>query len=256
MMLRRLALMLSAACLAAPLFAADDPALEAARDKIGKALGVPRDAVNESPLPGIYEVLHEHDFAYATADGKYLLRGDLINIESGEEITENHRRLDRLAALASLGDQNFIEFAPPPPIAAKYLVTVFTDVDCGYCRKLHSQIDEYNAKGIAIRYAFYPRSGPNTESWYRAEAVWCSADRKTALTRAKLGQDLKLKGTSACPNPVDREYKLAEQLGIRGTPMLVLPNGDVFPGYAPPSVLAAKLAELDAAAVAPKGNKS
>jgi thiol:disulfide interchange protein DsbC len=247
---RQIILTLCAAGLAsASLFAADDAALDSAKDKISKALGVGREAVSASPVQGIYEVQHDHDFAYATGDGKYLLRGELINVESGEEITENHRRTDRLGALAALGDQNYIEFAPPPPIAAKYLITVFTDVDCGYCRKLHSQIDEYNAKGITIRYAFYPRSGPNTESWRRAEAVWCAADRKVALTRAKQGNDIKFKG-AACANPIEREYKLAEQLGIRGTPMLVLPNGDIYPGYAPPNVLAAKLAELDAAAAA------
>jgi thiol:disulfide interchange protein DsbC len=250
MKFRQIVLTLCAAGLASgSLFAGDDAALNSAKDKISKALGVGRESISASPVPGLYEVQHDHDFGYASGDGKYFLRGDLVDVENGEQITENRRRVDRLNALAALGDQNYIEFAPPPPIAAKYLVTVFTDVDCGYCRKLHSEVSEYNARGIAIRYAFYPRSGPDTESWRRAEAVWCATDRKMALTRAKQGGDMKLKGT-ACANPIDREYKLAEQLGIRGTPMLVLPNGDIYPGYAPPTVLAAKLAEIDAAAAA------
>lgn len=234
--------------------AADDATAEASKDKIVKSLGVERGNIRPSPLPGIYEIQHGHDFGYVTADGKYLLRGDLINIESGEEITENRRRADRLLALKEIGEKNFIEFGPTPPIAAKYTVTVFTDVDCGYCRKLHSEIAQYNAKGIAIRYAFYPRSGPDTDSWHSAEAVFCSADRKTALTQAKQGQVIKLKGKT-CDNPVAKEYQLAQEIGIRGTPMLVLPNGDVYPGYIPPATLASKLAQLDADAVKakPKG---
>jgi len=233
--------------------AADDSATEAAKDKIVKGLGVERNDIRPSAAAGLYEIQHGHDFGYVTADGKYLLRGDLINLETGEEITENRRRADRLLALKQLGD-NFIEFGPNPPIAAKYTVTVFTDVDCGYCRKLHSEIADYNAKGIAIRYAFYPRSGPDTDSWHSAEAVWCSADRKTALTQAKKGASIKLQG-KPCDNPVAKEYQLAQDIGIRGTPMLVLPNGDIYPGYVPPSALASKLAQLDAdaAKAKPKG---
>ena len=235
----------------APAAQAGDDAAEAVKDKIAKAAGIPRENIRPSPVAGLYEVQHEHDFGYITADGKYLLRGDLINIETGEEITENHRRMERLVAIKTLGDKNFIEFAPPPPIATKYTVTVFTDVDCGYCRRLHSEMAEYNAKGITIRYAFYPRSGPNTDSWYRAEAVWCATDRQTALTQAKQGNNVKTKGKT-CDNPVAKEYQLAQDIGIRGTPMIVLPSGDIFPGYVPPGALLSKL-DSDAAKIKPKG---
>ena len=234
---------------------ADDT--EATREKLAKALSVSKDKVRPSPIAGLYEIEHDHDFGYVTADGKYLLQGDLVNVQTGEQITENHRRADRLAALKELGDDNVIKFDPPPPIATKYVINVFTDVDCAYCRKLHSEMAGYNAQGIAVHYLFWPRSGPNTESWTRAEAVWCSADRNAALTKAKLGKDISAK---KCDNPVAREYALGQQLGIRGTPMLVLPNGDTVPGYIPPKVLADHLAELDAAdkkaaalAAAPKG---
>ena len=102
------------------------------------------------------------------------------------------------------------------PKDAKYTITVFTDVDCAYCRKLHSQIADYNKLGIRVRYLFYPRTGPNTESWTKAEQVWCSADRNDALTQAKLGEDLK---TKACTdNPVARSYALGQQFGLQGTP--------------------------------------
>lgn len=239
--------LLAAAAVLSPVQAADDAAAAAT---IAKSLGISADNVRPSPVDGLYEIQHQREFAYVTADGRYLLRGDLVDLKTGEELTENRRRVDRLDVLARLGSKKLIEFAPPPPMAAKYTVTVFTDIDCGYCRKLHSEIAQYNAKGIAIRYAFYPRSGPDTESWYSAEAVWCAADQRKALTEAKAGAQIKLKG-KACDNPVAEEFQLAQDMGIRGTPMMVLPNGDIYPGYVPAAQLAAKLAELGTKPKAP-----
>lgn len=245
------AAVLAAITFASPVQAADDAA---AVDTIAKALGIERGNVKPSPLPGIYQIQHQREFAYVSGDGRYLLRGDLVDLKTGEELTENLRRVDRLDVLAKLGPKKLIEFAPPPPVAAKYTVTVFTDIDCGYCRKLHSEMAQYHAKGIAIRYAFFPRSGPDTESWKSAEAVWCAADPRKALTEAKAGNPVKVVG-KVCDNPIAEEYKIAQDLGIRGTPMLVLPNGDVYPGYVPAAQLAAKLAETEVkpAAAAKKG---
>jgi thiol:disulfide interchange protein DsbC len=233
--------------------------LDALRDRLTKKLPeIARSNINPSPIPGLYEIQRGHLFGYVTGDGRYLIQGDLVDIEKGEEITENHRRADRLAAVASLGDE-YIEFAPKPPIQTKHTVTVFTDVDCGYCRKLHSEIAGYNAQGIAMRYVFFPRTGPNTPSFAKAQEVWCSADRKEALTRAKRGE--KLSAGASCANPILKEYQLGVELGVRGTPAMVLPNGDLFPGYVPPTQLASMLnapnaalaqeGELDPANVAP-----
>ncbi len=235
--------------LAGAAFAAEDASVEATKDKIAKALEVPRENIRPSPVPGFYEVQHDHDYGYVSTDGKYLLQGDLIAIDTGEQITENRRRADRLLALKALDSKDTIEFAPKAPFATKYTITVFTDVDCHYCQLLHSQVAEYNAAGIALRYAFYPRTGPDTESWRKAEAVWCSDDRRAALTKAKQGVNIKAR---ACDNPVKMEYALAEQLGVRGTPMLILPNGEQVMGYLPPKVLAAKLAQDEAAAAKAK----
>lgn len=242
-------LALAALATAFSAIAADDTALEAAKDKIAKLLDVPRENIRPSPVAGLYEVQHDHDFGYVSADGKFLLQGDLVNLDTGEQVTENHRRADRLLALKGLKSDEVIEFAPKAPFATKYTVTVFTDVDCHYCQMLHSQVADYNAQGIAIRYAFFPRSGPNTDSWKKAEAVYCSTDRRAALTKAKQGGSVTAKN---CANPVEKEYALGEQLGIRGTPMLILPNGDLVAGYLPPKQLAAKLAQSEVAAK-PKG---
>ena len=109
-------------------------------------------------------------------------------------LTEVHRRELRRKLIDAMPESQMVMFSPPQP---KYTVTVFTDVDCAYCRELHRQIADYNRLGVRVRYVFYPRTGPNTESWHKAEQVWCSADRKAALTRAKLGEPLDAKPCGA-----------------------------------------------------------
>ena len=216
--------------------------------RIAKALGITVDAVTSSPAASLYEVRKDHEFGYVTTDGKYLVQGDMVALDSGEQVTEVHRRTERLAALKDLGIDNMIEFAPPPPMATKYVVTVFTDIDCPYCRKLHSEIAQYNARGIAIRYLFFPRSGLNTPSYFTAEAVWCSSDRQTALTKAKRGENIPVR---KCDNPVAREYQLGLDLGVHGTPMLILPNGQELPGYVPAQQLGDALDKIGPAVQLP-----
>ena len=123
-------------------------------------------------------------------------------------------------------------FSPKNP---KYTITVFTDIDCGYCRRLHSQIAEYNRLGIRVRYLFYPRTGPDTDSWHKAESVWCAENRNDALTRAKNGEDIK---SPKCPTDiVKRDWELGHKLAVEGTPAIFLASGEMLPGYAPPTTL-------------------
>jgi thiol:disulfide interchange protein DsbC len=134
-------------------------------------------------------------------------------------------------------------FSPPSP---KYTITVFTDVDCAYCRKLHSEMAELNRLGIRVRYMFFPRTGPGSESWHKAEVVWCSQDRNATLTRAKAGAVLDLKQTCA-DTPVAREYALGESVGVRGTPAIFTESGDYISGYMEPRELVKQLKELQLA---------
>jgi thiol:disulfide interchange protein DsbC len=221
--------------------AAKNPAeLEGLRNRLAKKIpDIDRDDITATPIAGVYQVRRGHLFGYVSGDGRYLIQGDLVDIDTGEEITENFRRLDRLNALKSLGNE-YIEFAPAPPVETKYTVTVFTDIDCGYCRKLHNEMAAYNKNGIAMRYLFFPRSGPDTPSFEKAESVWCSEDRRDALTRAKRGE--KVAASPDCKNPIGKEYQLGVELGVRGTPALVLPNGDLYPGYVPAQQLVSLLA--------------
>jgi len=200
--------------------------------------GATPDRIAESVIPGMYEVSYGPDVLYITKDGRYVLEGDLLNTDTRENLTENIRSAARLKLINAVDPKSMIVFAPKQ---VKHTVTIFTDVDCAFCRKLHSQIADYNKYGIAIRYLAYPRTGVNTESYYKAVSVWCSADRQTALTRAKLGEPLK---RTSCDNPVRDHMALADKLGITATPTLILEDGSLISGYIPPDRMSKMLDKL------------
>jgi thiol:disulfide interchange protein DsbC len=196
-----------------------------------------------SPIPGIYEYMQGAEISYLTADGKYFIDGNLYDMGTRENLTEDLRAHARSALINAVPESQMVIFSPKNPL---YTVTVFTDVDCAYCRKLHSEIAELNRLGVRVRYMFYPRTGPNTESWRKAEVVWCSANRNDALTQAKLGAALDMNKTCDA-NPVAREYALGQSIGVRGTPAIVTDRGDYLAGYMPPRELVQQLKELQLA---------
>lgn len=219
------------------LFAADQ---QTEADKVRESLklllpDVEVTSVKSSPVPGLYEVVVGTDVVYVTADGRYLVRGSIIDLETRLNLTAPVEAGIKANAIANVGEKNMVIFEPKE---TKYTVTVFTDIDCGYCRKLHSQIDEYNNLGIRIRYMFYPRAGLGSPSYRKAVAVWCADDRREALTLAKAGKKIEEK---ECENPVRDHYELGQSLGVSGTPALVLDDGTMLPGYIPPDRLAAYL---------------
>jgi thiol:disulfide interchange protein DsbC len=196
-----------------------------------------------SPIAGIYEFTQGAEISYLTADGKFFIDGNLYDMKSRDNLTEALRTHARVALISSVPESEMMIFSPANP---KYTITVFTDVDCAYCRKLHSQMAELNRLGIRVRYMFFPRTGPGTESWKKAEVVWCSANRNEALTRAKAGAALDMNKVCA-PTPVKREYELGESIGVRGTPAIVTENGDYINGYMEPRELLDQLKELQVA---------
>jgi thiol:disulfide interchange protein DsbC len=242
-------LVLLATSLVAPLLPAATPATPAApavtaavpRVAIAaKMAGVKPEDLHATPVAGVYELLRGGDAAYVSSDGKYAIIGDMYETGTNNDLTENRRRDLRLKMLAAIPEAQMVVFGPDNP---KHTITVFTDMDCAYCRKLHSQISDYNKLGIRVRYIAYPRTGPNTSSWSKAEQVWCSADRKTALTEAKLGKSLP--GKICANNPVAKEYQLGQDFNLQGTPTLILGNGEMVAGYMAPNDLAAELKGVD-----------
>lgn len=202
--------------------------------------GMKIEDIKSSPIRGVYEVVMGADTAYVSADGRYIIAGDLYEIDTRKNLSEATRLAARVEALAQLDERDMIVFAPAK---VRHTITVFTDVECGYCRKLHSQIDELNELGIKVRYLAYPRAGPDTEDWRKMEAVWCAKDRQTAITQAKLGRKVAAQACGA--NPVARQYRLGEDLGVQGTPAIFTTRGDYIGGYLPPRELIKGLDRLE-----------
>jgi thiol:disulfide interchange protein DsbC len=176
-------------------------------------------------------------------DGKFFIDGNVYDMKSRANLTEELRAHARMALVGAVPESEMLIFSPPNP---RYTITVFTDVDCAYCRKLHSDMAELNRLGIRVRYLFYPRTGPNTESWHKAEVVWCSPNRNDAMTRAKAGAALDLNKTCGA-TPVKREYDLGQAVGVRGTPAILTDSGEFIAGYMPPRELLEQIKQLQVA---------
>jgi thiol:disulfide interchange protein DsbC len=209
-----------------------DPAIEKIAAELSQRLGgVSLDSIEKSPVPGLYEVLIGARLYYVSADGRYFIQGKMVDIHTGTDLTEVKVSQARKKLIEAVGEENMIVFGDAD---ADHTINVFTDIDCGYCRKLHSQIDEYNRKGIRVRYMFYPRAGVNSDSGRKAVSVWCADDRKKAMGEAKQGKSMPSKN---CENPVASQYELGQVVGVTGTPALILESGELLPGYIPPSRL-------------------
>ena len=216
-------------------FAADTQ-LELARKNITKNLaGVSADSIQPSEIKGLYKVSVPPRVFYVSADGLYAVDGSIIDLKAGVNLTELEKQKSVVTAVNSLGEDSMVVFAPDK---TKHTVTVFTDIDCGYCRKLHDAVPEYNKFGIKIRYLAYPRAGLGSSSYKKAVSVWCADDRKSAMTKAKSGAKLSEK---SCDNPIKAHMEMGSMVGLRGTPALVLDDGRVIPGFVPPARLSSIL---------------
>lgn len=193
--------------------------------------------LSASPAPGLFHVVLSGTSGYVTQDGRFFIPGDLLDVRARKNLTEDVRKVERLELLSSVRADEQIVFAAKQ---SKYAVTVFTDVDCGFCRKLHSEIATLNGLGITVKYVAFPRSGPGSESWSKMEGVWCSADRNAQLTRAKLGETIE-KPANCAPEAIGRDFKLGEQIGVQGTPTIVLQDGSLIGGYIAPEQLKQQL---------------
>ncbi|RPE79566.1 DsbC family protein [Vulcaniibacterium tengchongense] len=214
--------------------------------------------VGAAPLPGFREAVVAGQVVYVSDDGRYLFLpgagGALFDVNAKKNLSEAAMAQMRVELLKTIPASERIVFGPPNP---KYTVTVFTDVECGYCRKLHSEIAEYNRQGIAIEYLAFPRMGIGSEDYKKMVSVWCAPDRKTALTDAKNDRALP---NRECKTTVNAQYDLGQRVGLTGTPMILAADGTQLGGYVPPKALrealdrlAAEKAPATGAAAAPSG---
>jgi len=187
--------------------------------------------VNSTPIDNLYEVMIGPDVVYMTGDGRFILKGDLIDMQERRNLSEDLRSQSRADLLKKIPESEYIEFAPKN---SKDTIYVFTDVDCSYCRKLHKDVPELNENDITVRYLAYPRSGVGSSTYQKMINVWCAEDRPQALTDAKNGRPAK---ASDCKNPVAHQHALGREMGVRGTPAIFLESGRAVPGYMPPDEL-------------------
>lgn len=195
--------------------------------------------VTSSPVQGFVAVeLDGGTFFYASEDGKYLFAGDLYRLDDTlVNVTDGVRAAKRREKLAKVPTADMLVFSPQKgPVRSS--VFVFTDVDCGYCRKLHLEMQAINDLGIEVKYLAFPRAGVGSDSYQKIVTAWCSADRNSTLTALKLGRNLSAK---KCSNPVADQYQLGRDIGITGTPAIVTADGELLPGYMPAKELALAL---------------
>ena len=222
---------------AAPGAAVGDEAIRQALQSLAPGLEVGE--ISDSPIPGYRQVALGARVVYVSQDAKLLIQGTLIDLGSRESLTGQAEAALRVGMLAGVGDESRITFAAANP---RHEITVFTDIDCGYCRRMHAEIDEYNRLGITVNYLFYPRAGIGSESYQKAVNVWCAPDRRKALTEAKAGKDLP---QANCTSPVTRDYDLGRRIGLDGTPAIYSANGTQLGGYVPPAEMLARLEEVE-----------
>ena len=188
--------------------------------------------IKNTPIEGIYQVMIGPDVIYMSYDGNYVLKGEILDINNRRNLTEDSLAETRVTLLNTISEDEYIEFSSD---STKKFIYVFTDVDCGYCRKLHQDVPELNSMGIAVRYLAYPRAGANSEIGQEMKDVWCSENRQQALTMAKNREKIESK---TCNAPIARQHSLGRELGVTGTPAIFLENGRILPGYIPPNELA------------------
>ncbi len=220
---------------------ADGKVPDAVMSSLGQWVpGVQPSSVRPSPVKGLYEVAYEFPdqlktIIYVSSDGRFMVRGDIIEPEAGRNHTEEMRSAARMEVIEGLGEASMVVFAPKK---TKHTVNVFTDIDCPYCRKFHQEVGELNRKGVKVRYLAYPRSRQGSRAYEKAVAVWCAEDRSSAMTDAKAGKEVP---KNKCENPIDKHVRAGRSVGVTGTPAIVLDDGRIVPGYVPAKRLVKEL---------------
>ena len=209
------------------------PDLDAVRARIEENLpGMRAASVDATPVPGLFEAVIDGQIYYVDESGDYLFDGSLVHLATRENLTEKRLGTLHMAALADVGAANMLSYAPAEPTGRS--ITIFTDISCGYCRKLHADLDVLLDAGIAVNYLLFPRAGLGSEGDAALESVWCNADPQAAMTAAKSGASVP---EATCDNPIEQHVALAQQVGLRGTPLIYTDAGERIPGYREPAAI-------------------
>jgi len=224
---------LAAALLVSTLsFAADDSDLTVSVEdtiatNVQKHLGdFEISSITESVIPGLYELVSGGTIFYVNPEGSVFIEGNMIDLERRVNLTEEKLGRLHMSMIATMDEDDMLVYEPENPSGR--WITVFTDISCGYCQKLHREMDTYLDAGVSVRYLMFPRAGMETPAAQALESVWCNADPQAAMTTAKSGGQIE---PMRCDNPIEEHVALAQQVGLRGTPLIYLDTGDRIPGY-------------------------
>jgi len=207
---------------------ADDAAVQGTLNK----LGMKNVEVQPSPVAGLRAVTTDNGVIYVTEDGKHVLQGPMFDVSGTQPVNVTNQML--IKKLDSLKSEMIIYKAAKE----KHVITVFTDITCGYCHKLHQQMQDYNDLGITVRYLAFPRQGLNSKAEKDMQSIWCTGNRKQSFDAAMRGDDI---SPASCKTDISKHFQLGVQFGVSGTPAIVLENGTMIPGYQPPKEMAAML---------------
>jgi thiol:disulfide interchange protein DsbC len=229
---------LSLLLVATSAFSADN-GIETLKKALAKHLpGTEINQVSESPIPGLYEVIVGAQVVYMDQNARYMLDGNLIDLSSRVNYTEQAKSKIRLTAINALGEENMLIYTPKK---VDHTITVVTDIDCPYCRRLHNEMDQYMASNVQVRYIFMPLKGKS--DYDTTVSVWCAKNRNEALDLAKGGDKIK---AQTCDNPIQRHLELARKIGVAGTPAIILESGEMLPGYVPAAKLVQEMTNTQA----------
>lgn len=190
--------------------------------------GYDADSVKQTPVAGLYEFNAHGQVLYISADGRYIVNGNVIDLDTKQNLTELTQRAVTKKVMDAYDKKKMITFSPKGK--PKHIISVFTDVDCPYCSMLHKEVPKLNEAGVEVRYLMYPRAGKGSATFKKSVSAWCSEDQKKAIGLAKEGAAMVAMN---CDNPVQEQFELGQSLGVTGTPTLVLESGRVLPGYLP-----------------------
>lgn len=213
----------------------EDANIEKVRVELSKMIPSATDAeIVGTKADGVYRLGLQGSYAYAYVAGDYVLIGDLYNSKTKDNLGEV-AQAEFLSGELDSFKEKMIVFGPKD---AKHHITVFTDIDCGYCRKLHQEVPELTKAGVQVRYLAFPRAGVGSESYKKYVSVWCNDDPQKALTAAKSGEYVE---PATCDNPITDTYNLGRQSAVSGTPTIIFADGTRAPGYLPSAQLLARM---------------
>ncbi|MEE9319653.1 MAG: DsbC family protein [Granulosicoccus sp.] len=220
---------------------ADDEKLESLRANLKQRIpGMAIESIAPAPLPGLYEVIADGQIYYVNESATHLVQGSIIDLENRNNLTEQRLGGVHLNLIESIGEEDMLIYEPDE--STDRSITVFTDTSCPYCSKLHNEIDVLLEAGVRVRYLLYPRAGINSSTFEELRSVWCADDQQAAMTAAKAGEQV---APGECDNPIEEHIAVAQQVGLRGTPLIYLDNGKRIPGYQDAAALLEQLTDTD-----------